>query len=111
MIVIDEDAMTGTIDLWNVCSAARKVGAKVILVGDHHQLPEVNAGGGFAAALTALGPQVAHLTINRRQRHEWEHVAPDHLRNGDIATARSTYVAHDRARPLSTSDAAAERPS
>lgn len=96
VIVIDEAAMTGTVDLWNVCSAARRVGAKVILVGDHHQLPEVNAGGGFAAALNALGPQAAHLTINRRQRHEWEHAALDHLRNGNIGTAWSTYVDHDR---------------
>lgn len=96
VIVIDEAAMTGTVDLWNVCSAARSAAAKVILVGDHHQLPEVNAGGGFAAALDALGEQAAHLTINRRQRHEWEHAALDHLRNGDIATAWNTYVDHDR---------------
>ena len=104
VIVIDEAAMTGTLDLWNVCNDARNVGAKVILVGDHHQLPEVNAGGGFAAALDALGDQAAHLTINRRQRHEWEHHALDHLRNGDIATAWKTYVDHDRVTLTDTSE-------
>ncbi len=96
VVVIDEAAMTGTVDLWTACSAARSVGAKVILVGDNHQLPEVNAGGGFAAALDTLGGQAAHLTINRRQRHEWEHTALDHLRNGNIATAWNAYTDHDR---------------
>lgn len=96
VIVIDEAAMTGTVDLWNVCNEARRAGAKVIIVGDHHQLPEVNAGGGFAAALEALGDRAAHLTINRRQHHEWEHHALDHLRNGDIATAWNAYTDHDR---------------
>jgi conjugative relaxase-like TrwC/TraI family protein len=109
VIVIDEAAMTGTIDLWNVCNDARTAGAKVILVGDHHQLPEVNAGGGFAAALEALGDRAAHLTINRRQHHEWEHHALDHLHNGDIATAWNAYTDHDRVTLTDTRQALHER--
>lgn len=96
VVVVDEGAMTGTIDLWNVCRSARSVGAKVVLVGDHHQLPEVNAGGGFAAALDAAGDQAAHLTVNRRQREPWEHTALDHLRNGNVAQAWEQYLEHDR---------------
>lgn len=109
VIVIDEAAMTGTVDLWNVCNDARRAGAKVILVGDHHQLPEVNAGGGFAAALEALGDRAAHLTINRRQHHEWEHHALDHLRNGDIGTAWKQYLDHDRVTLTHTRDALHQR--
>jgi conjugative relaxase-like TrwC/TraI family protein len=109
VIVIDEAAMTGTVDLWNVCNDARTAGAKVILVGDHHQLPEVNAGGGFAAALEALGNRAAHLTINRRQHHEWEHHALDHLRNGDIGTAWNAYTDHDRVTLTDTREALHER--
>jgi len=109
VIVIDEAAMTGTVDLWNVCNDARTAGAKVILVGDHHQLPEVNAGGGFAAALDALGDRAAHLTINRRQHHEWEHHALDHLRNGDISTAWNAYTDHDRVTLTDTREALHER--
>ena len=41
VVVIDEAAMAGTLDLHQVISRARQVGAKVILVGDHHQLPEI----------------------------------------------------------------------
>ncbi len=43
-------------------------GGRVLLVGDHHQLPEIGAGGGFAYAADHA-PCVAELTVNRRQRH------------------------------------------
>ena len=46
--------MAGTVDLHRVIADARRVGAKVILVGDHHQLPEVNAGGVFTAAVNTV---------------------------------------------------------
>ena len=68
----------------------------MILVGDHHQLPEIAAGGGFRAALDTLGNRACELTINRRQHHQWEHVALDHLRNGDVAAFWNTYTEHDR---------------
>ncbi len=96
IVVVDEAAMCGTIDLHQIITRAHLAEAKVILVGDHHQLPEIAAGGGFRAALTAVGDQRCELTINRRQRHEWEHAALDHLRNGDLATFWTTYTEHDR---------------
>ncbi|WP_420451735.1 MobF family relaxase [Ilumatobacter sp.] len=96
IVVVDEAAMCGTVDLHTIVTRAHQVGAKVILVGDHHQLPEIAAGGGFRAALAAVGDQRCELKINRRQRHEWEHAALDHLRNGDLATFWNTYQQHDR---------------
>ena len=50
-----------------IVDQAAPVGAKVLLVGDHHQLPEVAAGGGFRARSTSLGDRVVELTVNRRQ--------------------------------------------
>ena len=67
-----------------------------VLVGDHHQLPEVAAGGAFRAALDTLGDRVVELTVNRRQHHEWERAALDELRCGDVATAFAAYRDHGR---------------
>ena len=98
VVVVDEAGMCGTIDLHHVVTTARRAGAKVILVGDHHQLPEVRAGGGLAAAITALGGHVCELTVNRRQVETWEVDALAHMRHGDVTTAWHAYVAHDRVR-------------
>ena len=41
---------------------------------------------------------VAELTVNRRQRAEWEQAALAALRNGSVATAVGAYRDHDRGR-------------
>lgn len=96
LVVIDEAAMAGTRDVAAIIEQATTVAAKVVLVGDHHQLPEVAAGGAFRAALDTLGNRVVELTINRRQKHEWEQAALDQLRNGDVPTAFGAYLEHGR---------------
>lgn len=96
VVVVDEAAMAGTRDIAAVVDQAADVGAKVVLVGDHHQLPEVSAGGAFRAALDTLGERVVELTVNRRQRHEWERDALDQLRCGDVETAFTAYRDHGR---------------
>ncbi len=96
LVVIDEAAMAGTRDIATLIDQASVVGAKVVLVGDHHQLPEVAAGGAFRAALDTLGDRVVELTINRRQKHKWEQDALDELRNGNVPTAFRAYVEHGR---------------
>ena len=100
VVIVDETGMCGTVDLHHVITTARQEGAKVILVGDHHQLPEVQAGGGLANAIATLGDQVCELTINRRQVEPWEIDALDHLRHGDVADAWDAYLTHDRVRIL-----------
>ncbi|HQZ33567.1 MAG TPA: MobF family relaxase [Ilumatobacteraceae bacterium] len=100
VVVVDEAGMCGTVDLHHVITTARQAGAKVILVGDHHQLPEVQAGGGLANAIATLGDQVCELTINRRQVESWEVDALDHLRHGDVADAWDAFLTHDRVRIL-----------
>ena len=104
VVVIDEAGMAGTIDLHHVLTAATLAGAKVILVGDHRQLPEVAAGGGFAAAVAVAGNAAAELTVNRRQTDIWEHGALDHLRHGRVLTAFDSYQEHGRVVLAATSD-------
>ncbi|MEP6660548.1 MAG: MobF family relaxase, partial [Acidimicrobiales bacterium] len=98
VVVVDEAGMCGTIDLYHVVTTARRAGAKVILVGDHHQLPEIAAGGGLANAIATLGDHVCELTTNRRQNEAWEIDALEDLRHGDVTTAWNAYLAHDRVR-------------
>lgn len=96
VIVVDEAGMAGTRDLAQVIDQATAAGAKVVLVGDHHQLPEVAAGGTFRAACDLLGDRVAELHVNRRQQEPWEQAALDQLRDGDVPTAFAAYRDHGR---------------
>ena len=96
LVVIDEAGMCGTIDLHHLLTAAHTAGAKVIMVGDHHQLPEVQAGGGLAHAINVLETDVCELTTNRRQHAQWEIDALDQLRHGNIDHAWNAYLTHDR---------------
>ena len=94
VVVVDEAAMAGTVDVHRVLTHAQQAGAKVILVGDHHQLPEVNAGGVFRAAVDRYGDAVAELTVNHRQRAAWEHDALDQLRHGHALAGFRGYADH-----------------
>ena len=104
VLVVDETGMCGTLDLHRILTHARTIGAKVVLVGDHRQLPEITAGGGFRAALGAVGDRRCELTINRRQIEPWEHAALDHLRDGDIHSFWTAYRDHDRIHLADTAD-------
>jgi conjugative relaxase-like TrwC/TraI family protein len=94
VMVVDEAGMVGTRRLARLLDHAGSAGAKVVLVGDSRQLPEINAGG-LLAGLTDRLPGVA-LTENRRQRDEWERHALRQLRDGDIDTAIGSYRDHGR---------------
>lgn len=96
LVVVDEAGMAGTRDLAAIVDQAVKAGAKVLLVGDDRQLPEVAHGGAFRAAEATLGDRVVELTHNRRQRHEWERQALDQLRAGNVAEAFAAYQDHGR---------------
>lgn len=98
LLVVDEAAMAGIRDLETVVTGTVGAGGRVLLVGDHRQLPEVTAGGGFAALATGTDRRVtvAELTVNRRQQHLWEQQALGELRDGHVATAVAAYRAHGR---------------
>ncbi|HZA82016.1 MAG TPA: MobF family relaxase, partial [Actinomycetes bacterium] len=96
LLVMDEAGMAGARDLQRVVSGVVDAGGRVVLVGDHHQLPEVGAGGGFAALATDPRVTLAELTVNRRQHQAWERAALAELRDGHVARAVATYRDHER---------------
>jgi conjugative relaxase-like TrwC/TraI family protein len=95
VLVIDEAGMADLRILEAAVSRHVGHGGRVILVGDHRQLPEVGAGGGFAHAATHA-ETVAELTVNRRQHETWEQDALGELRTGRVRTAVEAYLGHDR---------------
>ena len=94
VLVVDEAGMVPTRQLAELVDATAAVRGKLVLVGDHRQLPELEAGGAFRG-LVQRGLAIA-LTENRRQVHPWERAALDHLRDGRAEQALAMYQAHDR---------------
>lgn len=94
IIVIDEAGMAGTRNVAPILDAADHAGAKVVLAGDPHQLPEIDAGGVLTGLAKRLDP--IELTENRRQRAQWERDALEELRCGDVETAFAAYRDNDR---------------
>lgn len=94
VVLVDEGAMIGTRALAKLWSLADAADVKVVLAGDNRQVPEVEAGGAFAALAKALG--APELSTNRRQGEEWEREALAQLRSGSLARAVSAYALHGR---------------
>jgi ATP-dependent exoDNAse (exonuclease V) alpha subunit len=89
VVVLDEAGMVETRKLGRLLTHAERWGAQVVAVGDPRQLPEVGAGGAFAALAEQL-PAI-ELTENRRQHETWERDALVELRSGSVADAVSAY--------------------
>ncbi len=80
VLIVDEAGMAETRVLARVLELAEQAQAKVILIGDPHQLPAVGAGGLFAGIVEREGAVV--LQENRRQRDEVERYALARIRAG-----------------------------
>jgi conjugative relaxase-like TrwC/TraI family protein len=107
VVVVDEAAMVGTRKLARLLDHARRASAKLVLVGDHHQLPEIDAGGLFRGLVNRL--PVIELAHNRRQRAVWEREALDELRTGDPAAALAAYTKMGRIVVGDTAEAVREQ--
>ncbi len=94
VLVVDEAAMVGTRQLGRLLQHAEQAGAKVALVGDSAQLPEIDCGGLFRGLSVRLG--AIRLAENRRQAHQWEREALELLRVGNAGDAIGRYWQHDR---------------
>ena len=94
VLVIDEAGMVGTRTLAPLLQHAGAAGAKVVLVGDPKQLPEIQAGG-VLGSLAGRHP-VLTLTENRRQHDPTERTALDQLRSGDVDQAIDMLRDHGR---------------
>lgn len=94
IVVVDEAGMVGTRRLLRLSEHTHAWHAKLVLVGDHHQLPEIDAGGAFAALTQRLDPIV--LSENRRQHDPVERAALAQLRNGDPGVGLELLTEHGR---------------
>jgi conjugative relaxase-like TrwC/TraI family protein len=92
VLVIDEAAMLGTRPLHELVEHVHAAEAKLVLVGDHAQLPEIEAGGAFRA-LAERTPAI-QLTTNRRQRHADDRELLTRWRDGDLREALVLAVGH-----------------
>jgi conjugative relaxase-like TrwC/TraI family protein len=94
VLVVDEAGMASTRQLATLLEHVERADGKLVLVGDHRQLPEIEAGGAFRA-LVARGAAV-ELTQNQRQAEQWERRALDHVADGRAEQAIAHYREHDR---------------
>ncbi|MCA1674293.1 MAG: relaxase domain-containing protein, partial [Actinobacteria bacterium] len=94
VLVVDEAGMVGTRKLARVFHHADRANAKVVLVGDDRQLPEIQAGGAFRGIKNRL-PAI-ELSEVRRQPFGWERDALDLIREGRSKEAVAVYT--DRGR-------------
>ncbi|MDF1605871.1 MobF family relaxase [Nocardioides sp. YIM 152315] len=96
LVIIDEATLADTITLDRITSIAARSKAKVLLVGDPHQLQSVDAGGAFAL-LVHRRPDTPELREIHRFTHDWEKEASLALSRGD-AEVLSLYARNDRIR-------------
>ena len=92
VLVLDEAGMIGTRRLAEMIGEARDGGAKVVLVGDPKQLPEIDAGGLFSSLAHRIG--YAELTENRRLQDPEERAVASELRLGHVAAAMDRLQRH-----------------
>jgi ATP-dependent exoDNAse (exonuclease V) alpha subunit len=78
VLVVDEAGMVGTRQLARLVQVTAAADAKLVLVGDPRQLPEIDAGGVFRRLSTVV-PTVS-LSENRRQRDPVDRAAVAALR-------------------------------
>jgi hypothetical protein len=107
VLVVDEAGMVGTRDLARLLDAVHATDGKLVLVGDHRQLPSIDAGGAFHALARRL--DAVELSDNRRQVHAWERTAVELLRAGDGPAAVELYRQHERFHVERDGNAARER--
>jgi ATP-dependent exoDNAse (exonuclease V) alpha subunit len=79
---VDAAGMVDTRRLGRLVRHAQIAGAMIVLVGDHHQLPPVEAGGAFGALVARGEDRLCELASNRRQREMWERDTLERLRGG-----------------------------
>ena len=104
IIVIDEAAMVGTRKLARLIDHTAAVGARLVLVGDHHQLPEIDAGGLFRALTRHT--HTVELVTNRRQHDPAERAAVNAIRDHNDAVALAHFTKPERHTVHETADEA-----
>lgn len=104
VLIVDEAGMVGTRDLARLADAAASARAKLLLVGDDRQLPEIEAGGAFRALAERLG--AIELRAVRRQREAWDRSALAALRSGELDRFATEHERRGRIVAAPTAEAA-----
>jgi hypothetical protein len=95
LVIVDEASLAGSFALDELMAAAGQAGAKILLVGDTHQLTAVDAGGMFRTLVRDRDDIAPELSDVRRFHNRWEKAASVELRVGS-ETAIDAYEAHGR---------------
>ncbi|MDP9383715.1 MAG: AAA family ATPase [Actinomycetota bacterium] len=104
VLLVDEAGMVGTRDLAALARTTARADAKLVLVGDDCQLPEIDAGGAFRALAQRLG--AIELSEVHRQREPWDREALAALRGGEVDRFARDYHEHGRIVAAPNADAA-----
>ncbi|WP_216656407.1 MobF family relaxase [Nocardioides marmotae] len=96
LVIVDEATLADTVTLDRLTGIAGAANAKVLLVGDPHQLQSVDAGGAFAL-LVDRRADAPELNEIHRFSNEWEKEASLALSRGDVQVI-SAYARHKRIR-------------
>lgn len=94
LVIVDEATLADTVTLDRLTGIAAAANAKVLLVGDPHQLQSVDAGGAFALLVDRRADAPALNEIHRFA-NEWEKEASLALSRGDVQVI-SAYARHKR---------------
>lgn len=94
VLVVDEAGMIGDRQLAELVSLAARDQAKLVVVGDPHQLQAIDAG----APMRTLGEHIGKVKVqeNVRTRELWEREALARIRDGEARSALRQYLDHAR---------------
>ena len=103
VLLVDEAGMIGTRQILQLLELTEQRHCKLVLVGDPAQLPEMEAGGLFAAL--CQHPDALQLEGHRRQQQAWERHALHTLRAGRTTEALELYDRYGRLHTAEDRDA------
>lgn len=94
VLLVDEAGMVGSVELAALIDAADAAQAKLVLVGDHQQLGEIEAGGLYRALAERSEPIVLDEVI--RHNHDVDREAARMIREGEGRAALELYRSQER---------------
>jgi conjugative relaxase-like TrwC/TraI family protein len=109
VVILDEMGMTEDAHLVALTARIEAAGAKLVLVGDPHQLGSVGPGGALAALVRRHPEAVHQLSENRRQHDVGERHTLAELRAGDVGKAVAWYSRQGRLHTAADRDAALQQ--
>jgi len=94
VLLVDEAGMVGSAELAALIDAADAARAKLVLIGDHQQLGEIEAGGLYRALVDRCDPIVLDEVI--RHNHDVDREAARMIREGEGREALELYRSEER---------------